>query len=159
MPKGTSKGYSTVRFIKPKTAIDVDETDRALSANRMIHEAITAQMESHKLKVVEQGDSDLVVAYLIVIQDNFSTTSINQYFGYRDDASDIADKAHSKGLSGKQLESFKRGALVIDLIDAKTLKLVYRDFAVSPISTRDSDEVRQKKINEAAAAALQKFFK
>lgn len=159
MPKGTSKGYSTVRFINPKTAINADETERALTANRMIHEAITAQMENHKLKVVPQGDSDLVVAYLIIVQDNFSTTSINQYFGYRDDASDIVDKAHSKGLSGRQLERFKRGALVIDLIDAKTLKLVYRDFAVSGISSRDPDEVRQKKINEAAAEALQNFFK
>ena len=159
MPKGTSKGYSTVRFINPKTAIDADETERVQTANRMIHEAITAQMENHKLKVVSQGDSDLVVAYLIIVQDNFSTTSINQYFGYRDDASDIVDKANDKGLSGRQLERFKRGALVIDLIDAKTLKLVYRDFAVSGISSRDPDDVRQKRINDATAQALQKFFK
>jgi uncharacterized protein YceK len=159
MPKGSSKGYSTVRFINPKTAINADETDRALSANRMIHEAITEQMENHKLKIVQQGDSDLIVAYLIIIQDNFSTTSLNQYYGYRDDASDVVDKAHSKGLSGKQLERFKRGALVIDLIDAKTLELVYRDFAVSGISSRDPDDVRQKKIKEATAQALQKFFK
>jgi uncharacterized protein YceK len=158
-PKGSSKGYSTVRFIAPKKAIDVDETERVLTANRMVHESITAQMENHQLKVVEQGDADLVVAYLIVIQDNFSTTSINQYFGYRDDASDIVDKAHSKGLSGRQLERFKRGALVIDLIDAKTLKLVYRDFAVNGISSRDPDEVRQKKINDAVQEALASFFK
>lgn len=159
MPKGTSKGYSTIRFINPKQAIEVDETERALAANRMIHEAITAQMEDHGLRVVQQDDVDLVVAYLLIVQDNVSTTSINQYFGSRDDASDIADKAHTKGLSGKQMERFKRGALVIDLIDAKTLKLVYRDYTVRGISSRDPDEVRQKKINEAVAEALQKFFK
>jgi len=159
MPKGTSKGYSTVRFIAPKTAIEADGREPALTANRMIHEAITAQMEDHGVKVVQQGEADLVVAYLLIIQDNFLTTSINQYYGYRDDGADILDRAHAKGISEKQLERFKRGALVIDLIDAKTLELVYRDYSVRAVNPRDPEEVRQTRVEDAVAETLQNFFK
>ena len=47
----------------------------------MIKEAITGQFTKHGL-AVQTDNTDLIVAFLLIIQNNASTTSINDYFGY-----------------------------------------------------------------------------
>ncbi|HSR87472.1 MAG TPA: hypothetical protein VLL07_00845, partial [Pontiella sp.] len=60
MPKGSSKGYSTVRFIAPNAPLGEDASPRFVEANRMIREAIAAEMKKNGLEVVE-GNADLIV--------------------------------------------------------------------------------------------------
>lgn len=156
MPKGSSKGYSTVRFVAPNQPLAEDKLPQFVEGHRMIKKAITAQMEQHGLQVVEQN-ADLIVAYLVILQDNVRTSYSNQYYGYQD-FTDIVDLAFEKGSKKDYPEKVEKRAVVIDLIDAKTYKLVYRDYAISGPLAYLSAEDRQKVINEVVSKALQKFF-
>jgi hypothetical protein len=121
MPKGSSKGYSSVRFIAPNAPLGADETPTFVEANRMINQAVAAQMEKNGLKVVA-GNADLIVAHLIILQDNTSTSYSNQYYGLQE-FSDIVTLAHKEGMKKHYPENVQKRALVIDLIDAKTYSL------------------------------------
>ena len=109
---------------------------------------------------MSDSDADLVVAYLLIIQDNASTLLIDDYFGYGRDAEHIADVAHIRGVVDNQRpDQFERGAIVVDVMDARTNKLVYRNWAKRDIHRGLSDSVRQQRIQEAVNEAMQKFFR
>lgn len=157
MPKGSSKGYSTVRFIAPNKPLGDDDSPRFVESNRMIKEAVAAQMEKNGLQIVE-GDADLIVAHLIILKDNASTSYCNQYYGLQDFFSVVA-LAHEEGMKKHYPEHVQKRALVIDLIDARTYKLVYRNYALSGTLANLSEQDRQAYINNAVAEALQQFFR
>ena len=157
LPKGSSKGYSTVRFVAPNQALGNDDAHAFVESNRMINEAITDQMEKHGIQVVE-GHADLIAAHLIILQDNVSTHYNNQYYGLQD-FSDIVTLAHKKGMKKHSPEHVQKRALVIDLIDANTYKLVYRNYALSGTLANLSTEELQEYINTAVANTLQQFFR
>jgi len=156
MPKGNSSAYSSVRFVAPNQPVAEDNLPQFVEANRMIKGAIADQMECHGLQVVEQN-ADLIIAYLIILQDNVSTSYCNQYYGYQD-FMEIVDLAFKESLKKQYPEKVEKRAVVIDLIDARTYKLVYRDYALSGSIANLSVENRQKVISEVVANALQKFF-
>jgi hypothetical protein len=157
MPKGSSKGYSTVRFVTPNAPLAEDNLPRFIEGHRMIKEAITAQMTANGLQVVEQS-GELIVAYLIILQDNVSTSYSNQYYGYQDFMT-IVNRAHDKGMKKSYPEKVEKRAIVIDLIDAETFKLVYRDYAVTGSAAHLSKEAQQELVNEVVATALRQFFR
>lgn len=157
MPKGNSKGYSSVRFVAPNAPLGTDSAPAFVEANGMIKKAITAEMEKAGLKVVE-GNADLIVAYLIIFQDNTSTSYSNQYYGLQD-FSDIVTMAHKKGMKKDYAEAVQKRALVIDLIDAKTHKLVYRNYALGGMLAKLPEQERQEHLNTLVAQTLQQFFK
>jgi len=156
MPKGSSKGYSTVRFVTPNQPLAEDKLPQFIEAHRMIKQSIVDQMQQHGLKVVDQN-ADLLVAYLVVLQDNVKTSYSNQYYGYQD-FMQIVDAAFKERLKKKYPEEVQERILVVDLIDAKTYKLVYRDYAISGAVANLSEADRQEVINKVVATALQRFF-
>lgn len=156
MPKGSSNGYSTVRFITPNAPLGSDKSPVFVESNRMIKKAITAEFVKNGLKVVE-GPADLIVAHLIILQDHASTSYSNQYYGLQD-FSDIVTFAHKKGTNNNYPEAVQKRALVIDLIDAKTYKLVYRNYVMGGRLSQLEESERQEKLNTAVAQTLQRFF-
>ena len=66
----------------------------------------------------------LIVAYLVIVGNNASTEAISTYFGYNRDAAALHDKAQDAYASSKNPNYFEAGTLLIDLIDAKTYKLL-----------------------------------
>ena len=157
MPKGSIKGYSSARFIAPNAPLGDDGSPGFVEANRMIKEAVAAQMEKNGLQVVE-GNADLIIAHLIILQDNASTSYSNQYYGLQD-FFDIVDLAHKEGMKQSYPEHVEKRALVIDLIDAKTYKLVYRNYALSGTLANLSEQDRKTYIDSMVGQALQQFFR
>lgn len=156
MPKGKKKGYSTVRFIKAKKSDAFQLANE--ETNEMLQQSISSELKRQGLDMVD-ANSDLIVAYLIILQNNVATTSINEHFGYMGDANALVELAHEKGMEGRYPEFVKKGALVIDLIDAKTNKLIYRDFAARGIDTSLSDEARRAKLDGVVKETLAAFFR
>jgi hypothetical protein len=157
MPKGSSKGYSTVRYIAPNEPLGNDASPGFIQANRMIKEAVANQMEKSGLQMVD-ANADLIVAHLIILQDNASTSYSNQYYGLQD-FFDIVDLAHKEGMKKHYPEHVQKRALVIDLIDAKTYKLVYRDYALSGSLANLPEQEQKAHIDSMVEQALQRFFR
>ncbi len=159
-PKGSSKGYSSVRFMRAKATLDPPEfIDDSEQANRLIQAAITDQFRANGIEFGGE-DADLAVGYLLIVQNNASTGMVNDYFGYGRDSLEISELAHKRGvLEGNRPDYFEAGAIVIDLVDAKTNKLVYRNFAKRDLLENPSEAQRRQRINAAVAEALGPFFR
>lgn len=158
MPKGNSKGYNSARLVKRSPQSTVTITSKERNVHNMIQSSIKSQFTSHG-KSYGQGNADLVVGYMVIAQDSASTTSYSEYFGYGRDAQGITDIAHKKGvIEGVRPDFFERAGLLVDVIDAKTNKLVYRNIYVGDVVKGGSDAARRQRVNNAVNQALAPFF-
>ncbi len=158
MPKGSSKGYSSARMVKRTPNSSIILTSKEKKIHRMVQNSIKNQFTSNG-KAFNQANADLIIGYLIISQNNAMTTSYSEYFGYGRDANEITDIAHMKGVvKGVRPDFFERAGLLVDVIDAKTNKLVYRNTYVGDIAKGASDSTRSSRINSAVNQALGPFF-
>lgn len=162
-PKGTSQGYNTARLIERN--LDADVTDDAVAMAKeekihgMIQKAIQHEFTNHGLNYGKSG-ADLKVAYLVMIQNNAITFHYNDYFGKGRDADALAEYAHLRGVTkGTRDEFFERVIIVVDVLDAKTDKLIFRNHYVNDIVDVPSDAVRRKRVQAAIKGTLSSFFK
>jgi len=158
MPKGTSKGYSSARLVKRTPNSSIILTSKEKKVHSMVQNSLKSQFTTHG-KSYGQANADLIVGYLIITQNNAMTTSYPEYFGYGRDANQITDIAHTKGVvKGVRPDFFERAGLLVDVIDAKTNKLVYRNTYVGDIVKGGSDSARAQRVNAAVNQALAPFF-
>ena len=160
MPKGTSKGYTSARLVKAEKAPTPDKSiPNLLPAHRMIQKSLASNFRANSLTVTD-GSADLIVGYLVLVQNNYSTLAIDDYFGYGRDSDAIVDKAQTLGVvKSTRPDAFESGTIVVDVIDARTNELVYRGHATRDIFKSSSDSARQANINDGVTEALQGFFR
>jgi hypothetical protein len=128
-------------------------SDRREQVHALIQDSISRNLASKGLAKVAAG-GDVVVAYLVIIGNNASTEAISTYFGYGRDASGLHDKAQDAYAGSKNPNYFEVGTLLIDLIDAKTYKLLKRSYVVRPLLRNPSAEVQAERIQEAVDTVL-----
>lgn len=119
----------------------------------MIQEAITRNLASRGVGKVETG-GDVTVGYLLIVGNNATTASINDYFGYGEDAAALQEKAHKAYSGSKNPNYFEAGTLVIDIVDAKSFKLLKRGYATRPVLRSLPDEARAARIQEVVDEIL-----
>lgn len=158
MPKGNSKGYSSARL----TRLDPNNINKTTAkedeVNRMIKSSLAANFSANGLSY-GQSNAGLVVAYMLIYQEPGMTVSSQQYFGYNNESDKISDIAHMRGAvdSGRP-DFFRQAGIVIDVIDSKTNKLVYRSVAKGDVVKGVSSTIRAQRINKAVSQALAPFF-
>jgi hypothetical protein len=119
----------------------------------MIQEAITRTLSGRGVTRVASG-GDITVGYLVIVGDNAATTSINDYFGYGEDASALHEKAHEAYTKSKNPNYFEAGTLVIDLVDSKSFKLLKRGYATRPVLRNLPNDARAARIQEVVDEIL-----
>jgi len=159
MPKGNSKGYTSARLVKRAPDSPAITSSREKRVHNLIQGNIQAQFKARGMGY-NAPHADLVVGYMVVYQDNAMTTSFDDYFGFGRGGREILDVAHKKGvIDGNRPDYFERAGLVVDVIDAKTNKLIFRNVSVGDIVNGASDAQRKKIIADAVSEALTPFFK
>jgi hypothetical protein len=133
----------TFNFVNRQQQADFAESREAVHA--MIQEAIRKNLAAHGVAQVATG-GDVTVAYLVVIGNHVSTTAINDYFGYSEGATELADKAHDAYTLSKNPNDFDAGTLLIDISDGRTFKLLKRGYATRMLQPNLTNEQRQAKI-------------
>jgi hypothetical protein len=158
MPKGTSKGYTSARLIQRDPAGPAVTGATEKQVHGMIQNSISKQFTSRGM-AYGSGNADLVVAYMVIYQEPGMTSSYETYFGYGRDASQISDLAHTRGaLENQRPDYFRQAGVIIDVIDNRTNKLVYRNFAKGDVIKGASPGTRAARIDAAVARALAPFF-
>jgi len=127
--------------------------DNRDAVHAMIQEAITKNFAARGVTRVPSG-GDVTVAYLVILGNNVSTRSINDYFGYRDDAWDLQEEAQKAYTSTGNPNSFEAGTLLIDIIEAKGFKVRMRNYATRPILRDLPADARAARIQEAVDEIL-----
>src|ERR1039457_2589127 len=107
--------------------------NKRAEVHTMIQEAITKNLAAKGVSRVPSG-GDVTVAYLVIAGNNATTTSLNDYFGYTDDATKLVDKVHTdQAIKSEDRNYFEEATLVIDIISPQTMKLLKRTTVKSPI--------------------------
>lgn len=123
------------------------------AVHQMIQEAITKNLSARGLTRVDRG-GDVTVGYLVIVGNNATTTTINDYFGYGADVSALHAKAHEAYTDNKNPNYFEAGTLLIDLTDSKSFKLLKRGYASRPILRNIPDDARAARIQEVVDEIL-----
>jgi Domain of unknown function (DUF4136) len=152
--KGALQAH-TFNFINGGIALTPPATDKRNIAHQQIQEAIIKNLAAKGLTRTD-GTGDIIVAYMIIIGNNVSTEAVTTYFGSGRDAGALHDKAQAAYTDSGNPNHFEAGTLLIDVIDAKTYELLYRDFVVRPVMWQATAEERAGRIQEAVDAALAK---
>lgn len=144
---------ATFSFVTGKPAPPENAEKRA-EVHKLIQDAITTNLAGKGVTRVESG-GNVIVAYLIILGDNVATTDVNDYFGYGRDSDALLEKAHQKiAVDSKDPNPFVAGVLVIDVIDGRTFKLLYRNYAVRQVFRNLTEAARAERIQEAVNQAL-----
>ena len=159
MPKGSSKGYTSARLIHRDAGRPAISNPTERSIHGMIQDSLARQFRAKAL-AYGSANAELVVAYLVIYQEPGMTTSYTDYFGYGRSADAIQDRAHMRGaVESKRPDYFQRAGIVIDVIDSRTNKLVYRNFTAGDVVRGTSGKTRAARIDAAVAQALGGFFR
>ena len=156
-PSGSIGKARSARLIHKKPSAQTTSDEAVV--HRMIHNSLKAQFTSRGLSYGEPG-AELVVAYLVVYQDNAMTTFFDDYFGSSHEAEAISDAAHMRGVveEGGGREAYERAGLVVDVLDARTNELLFRNYATGNIVRGTSSSQRAARINDAVNRAISPFF-
>jgi hypothetical protein len=157
-PQGTSKGYASARLIQRDPNQPAPSAAIEKQVHGMIQKSLARQFTAKGIQYGKSG-ADLVVAYLVIYQEPGMTADYRDYFGYGRNADDIAVLAHDRGALGSRPEYFRQAGIVIDVIDSRTNKLVYRGFAKNDVVKGASPSTRAARIDAAVAEALAAFFR
>lgn len=158
-PKGTSKGYTSARLIQRDPGSPAITAPVEKQIHGMIQKSIAGQFTGHGLSY-GSGSAELIVAYLVIYQEPAMTATYPNYFGYGRSADEIADLAHTRGvLDNKRPDFFRQAGIVIDVIDSRTNKLVFRGFSKGDVVKNASAGTRAARIDAAVAQGLAPFFR
>lgn len=157
-PKGTSKGYTSARLIQRDPNLPAPSRDVEKQVHGLIQKSLARQFTSKGMSY-GNATSDLVVAYLVIYQEPGMTADFRDYFGYGRNADDIAVLAHNRGALGSRPDYFRQAGIVVDVIDSRTNKLVYRGFSKNDVVKGASPTTRASRIDAAVAEALADFFR
>lgn len=157
MPKGSVGDSRTARFISPEKATSDTFADAAHASLPVIRDAIAQELATAGITITE-GASDLAINYLLILQDGATTRMVGDY--YSSASSDILRAAHARGdTAGNDDNYLPQGAILIDVIDAKTNKLIYRNYAAGPVVKGMPEAERTARIRDAVAEALADFLR
>lgn len=144
---------TTFSFVKGANEGRPGYVDRRAQVHAAIQESLVRNLGGRGLsKVAESGD--VTVAYLVIVGNNVSTAMINDYFGYGRDSSKLQEKATKAYSNSKNPNYFEAGTLLVDLIDTKSGKLLFRNYVVRPTLRDPSPEMREQHIREAVDELL-----
>lgn len=144
---------STFSFVQGANAGRPGYVDRRAQVHAAIQESLVENLAGRGLTKVAEG-GDLTVAYLVIVGNNVSTAMINDYFGYGRDSDKLQEKATKAYSGSKNPNYFEAGTLLVDLIDSKSGKLLFRNFVVRPTLRDPSPELRAQHIHEAVNELL-----
>lgn len=158
MPQGKRGTYQSVRLIQrsPGSPAITDATEKQVHS--LIQKSLARQFTA-KGMTYGKADAALAVGYMVIYQEPGMTASYDEYFGYGRSSREISDIAHIRGsLESQRPDYFRQVGIVVDIVDVKSGKLVYRNFAKGDVIRGASPSTRAARIDQALANALSPFF-
>ena len=151
--KGPVKAH-TFSFLNTGSRQAPDYADQSAQAHAMVQQALTKNLAARGITHVPSG-GDITVAYLIVVGNNSTTTSLNGYFGYTEDSDAFVQKVHAQQTgSDKARAYFEAGTLVIDIVDPGTSRLLQRRSIQAQVLRNLPLEQRSERVQAIVDQAL-----
>lgn len=132
--------------------------------SQRVQRAVAQQLEAKGYRPAPDGEApDFRVAYFLVVEDEVSVTTLNDYHGYGPGwgwrYGYSAGWGYGPGGLGTQtyVDQYKRGTLVIDVSTGPTNELVWRGTGSARLREPKSPEDAEARINQAVRDIMARF--
>lgn len=137
-------------IVKPAEAIPDTrrarrEAERRAEIERRIVGAVDRELAGKGYELASDGP-DFLIAFYAAAEDTVDVTRVVSYWGYADPWI----------LTHDESRYYKRGALVLDVVDPRKNEVIWRGWATAALDDPALDEV-EKKVNEAVGKILARF--
>ncbi len=127
--------------------------EKSAQAHALMQQALKSNLSTRGIVYAPTG-GDVTVAYLIIVGNNSTTTSLNTYFGYTAESDAFVNKVHSEQTGNNARGYFEAGTLVIDFLDPQTEKVLQRRSIHAPVLRNVPAETRSARIQAVVDQAL-----
>jgi len=147
--KNAKFDFSLLKTYRVLTKSDKPGKFTTLNGKR-IASAITTRLNQSGFNQVEKPQADFLVAYHSVIEKNFKVTKAYRNYGY-------SPYWRSYTSEPAYIRSYKKGTLIIDIIDPKLKEVVWRGSVSTKIKANSSIEKKIASITTAVNLILNDF--
>ena len=148
---------STFRFVPDKSQAAAEAVSSGPDWRGLISQDILAALNAKKYRFFPNRQTDLLVAFHIVLVENESVTTLDNYLGYQLTTGQSAQADLSRFQDPNHPGEASKGTLVIDFIDPKKKVLLWRGWAKTNVDLKQPGDKLQALAKEAVDEILAKF--
>jgi hypothetical protein len=156
-PGASLAKHSTFRFVPDKSHAAAEAVASGPDWRGMIGQDILAELNAKGYRFFPNRATDLLVAFHIVLADNESVTTLDNYLGYPLTVGQAAQANLSRFQDPNHPGQASKGTLIIDFIDSKKRVLLWRGWAKTNVNLKQSADQLQALAKEAVKQILAKF--
>ncbi len=141
----------------------VKSNNPKVDSNTLLHDRIRQEIISwllaHGYTHNKDQKADFLVAYQLIVEDKTKITVINDYYDYPIGWG-YYGYGRPYGYGGRSRQhayEYKEGALIIDIVNPETKKLMWRGSATDEVSASSKPDKKNKQIKEAVDRILSEF--
>jgi hypothetical protein len=140
--------YHTYEWMSGKQEATGDRRLDNSLVDARIRTAIGAQLRSKGYTSPVNGSPDFYVAYHVGVKDMMKGSSTQNYIG---------DRVHGTYTTISDIQPYKEGTLLVDIVDAASKQLVWQASALAEIDPGMTPEERDERISGIVHAMLSQF--
>ena len=154
----------TFRWVEaPPVAVGDPRIDDSVLQAR-VQAAVNRELEAKGLRRMDSGAVDLLVNYYVNVEEKMTGQNLNDKYGYTQGTgwTQGARQGWSWGLGAYDAPSvpvtyYEEGSVIIDMIDPRTKRLIWRGSARTVVDLDSDDETRRARLNDAIQRVLAEF--
>ncbi|WP_282111260.1 DUF4136 domain-containing protein [Shewanella algicola] len=145
-PSVAFEQYKSYAWIEKKNDDAVYQLDGLM--DQRVRSAIETQLSQKGISKVDKQNADLLVNYITKVDKKINIDTFNSHFGYN------PYYGPRWGLAGSMqtetvVREYEVGTMIVDLVDNKTGKLVWRGTVADTIREQNTPQERTESINNA----------
>ncbi|MGL5046842.1 MAG: DUF4136 domain-containing protein [Shewanella sp.] len=151
-PSANFTQYKTYAWVDQKTDSAGYHLDGLM--DQRVRGAVNNELASKGMTLVAAKDADVLVNYLTKVDKKINVDTFNSHFGY--------NPYYGPGWGGNMqtqttVREYEVGTLVIDLVDNKATKLIWRGSVADTIRDKITPEERVNIINQAVGSVMANY--
>lgn len=153
-PSTSFTQYKTFAWVTKKTNDAGYHLDGLM--DQRVREAVNTQLVAKGMTLVDAKDADVLVNYLTKVDKKINVDTFNTNYGYN------PYYGPGWGFGGNMqtqttVREYEVGTLIIDIVDNKTDKLVWRGSVADTIRDKNTPEERVEVVNNAISSVLTNY--
>lgn len=144
--------YKTYAWLEPPKGNDPRVHNDLVET--AIISAVDTELAARGYTEVTSGPADFLIGYHLDIQGKFNVTHVNDYYGY---SYGYWAPRYGAGYSQTYVDQYDEGTLLLDIVDGKSNKLVWRGTARAELDEYANPRKRRERLDSAVQRLISDF--
>ena len=124
-----------------------DSRFNVVELDRLLRATMQREMQRKGYRFGTPQDSDLLVAYVVVLENQLDDAAISSRYGFKVDWS----------AAGTLPGIYEKGALIVDIFNGRTMLPVWRGCLHASVAPDLNEDLRRQRLSNAAVSVLSSF--